>query len=710
LVRAVERDVRWQAIEYEDQKLRALNSIRIRALEQLSTNERSRALGVGRAGLSQLRLEASYLALSARVHVATRMRHLNRIPTALQDVFNLGTAFYVLLRVAFVLVLAIFVRRRWTRIISTLQQILMRNVRDFRDSRRVRNIISMVRAAGPWILFLVALRLLRGALGTAALSPEVALLLRILAWYGVYRLSVSILYASVVRIAMHYFPNLGSVTTLALLQSMRMILGVVFVIAVMLDVSRRLVGEGYLHHVVSQLAGLAVLVTVLAVLRSWREEISDTYLRLAPAGRLSAAVERTRGRWFGFFVGIVAFVWLAGRVLVVVGRDFALGFDQVRRALAFFFRRRMEKRAEERGYATSDIESLPSALVENFTDGPITDEKLLVEHFPGMEDFEKTLVAWRDHGSSAQFLLVGERGMGKTSWLARVKGAEGLRIDRCVLEDRVWTKTALVQELQQQLFPGIEMRPRLSALRHALLEGEPRLVVLDMCQNLFLGKVGGYDGLEAFSELTNDTSATVFWLCSCNSHAWLHLEAVRPDLSLFQHRQALSRWSEEGIGELIQARLAASGVEVDYSELVLDRFDPVTVENRVVGAEEAFIRLLWDFSDGNPRAAMHFWLRSLEPVSESKVRVRLFRSPPAETLENTNEVARFILAAVVLHENLTIKETAAATGYPSKLCRMHLNRFLETDILVVEKGRYRVSTFWHRTLVRFLSRKNLLAD
>jgi hypothetical protein len=202
----------------------------------------------------------------------------------------------------------------------------------------------------------------------------------------------------------------------------------------------------------------------------------------------------------------------------------------------------------------------------------------------------------------------------------------------------------------------------------------------------------------------------VFWLCSCNSHAWLHLEAVRPDLSLFQHRQALSRWSEEGIGELIQARLAASGVEVDYSELVLDRFDPVTVENRVVGAEEAFIRLLWDFSDGNPRAAMHFWLRSLEPVSESKVRVRLFRSPPAETLENTNEVARFILAAVVLHENLTIKETAAATGYPSKLCRMHLTRFLETDILVVEKGRYRVSTFWHRTLVRFLSRKNLLAD
>ena len=708
--RDIERDVRWQALQYESEHVRILNALRIRAFDSLPAARRGAVLGIGRAGLAQMRLEATHLTLSARAYVASRLRNLDRIPVALRDVFKLGSAFYVLLRVALVVGAALLVRRHWKQIFAAAQQALMRNAHDFRDARRVRSIVGMLRAAAPWILVLLALWVLRRALGAAGHWPEFVVLLRIATWYAGYRLTVSVLHTSVVRVATHYFPELRPTTTLALLHSLRRILGVVFGIGVLLDVSEILLGAGYLHQLVVGVAGLVVFFTILAVLHGWRHEIADAYLRVVPAGRLAAAVQRTRNLWFGFSVGIVAFVWLAGRALVVVGRDFALGFDQVRRALAFLFRRRMEKRAEQRGYASGDIEKLPPALVEQFVEDPVGDANLVVDHFPGMQEFESNLAQWRETGSGGQFLLIGERGMGKSSWLRRVNGSEGLGVVRCQLDERVWTPRALAQDLQSRLLPEGASAPRIADLQRALLDGEPRLIVLDMCQNLFLSMVGGYEGLEAFSELMNETSSNVFWLCACNSHAWRHVEAVRPDLVLFQYRQALGRWSEEAIHELIDKRVRASGVEVNFQDLVLDRLDPGTAENRLEGAEEAYIRLLWDHSDGNPRAALHYWLRSLEPEGDGRVRARLFRAPSTERLEAMNEVAQFILAAVVTHENLTVPETAATTRYPHKLCRMHLNRFVEHEILVIEEGRYRLSTHWHRTAVRFLSRKNLLAD
>lgn len=709
-LRQVERDGRWQALQHEAEHARILNELRIRTLDRLPSDRRRSVLRLGRAGLEQLRLEAAYVVLAARFHLASRLRNLHRVPTALRDVFTLGATFYILLRVTLVLGAALLVRRHWRSIIGATQNALLRYAHSFRDARRVRTFVSILRTAGPWALVLLTLVVLRAALDAAATWAEPFLLLRVAVWYAAYRLSVSVLHSSVVKIAMHYFPNLGSVTILALLRSLRRILGVVFSIAVLLDVSEIFLGAGYLYNLVVRLAGLVVLFTILMVLRSWRQEICDAYLRVSPSGRLAAAVKSTRELWFGFFVGWAAFVFLAGRALVAIGRDFALGFDQVRRALAFVFRRRMEKRAERRGYADAEIDELPQALVQNFLDQPVTDERLVVAHFPGLDEFEESFARWKETGAGGQFLLIGERGMGKTSWLGRVTNADGVRIDHCELDERVWTKSALVRELSARLLPDAPPITRLRDLRKTLLAGEPRLVVLDMCQNLFLGMVGGYEGLEAFSELTSETSSQVFWLCACNSHAWTHLEAVRPDLSLFQHRHALTRWSEDGIRALIETRVDASGVEVDFKELVLDRFDPVTAENRLVGAEEAYIRLLWDFCDGNPRAAMHFWLHSLEPVDERRVSVRLFRAPTSEVLEAANDVAKFILAAVVVHENLTVPEAAATTRYSRKICRLHLSRFVENEILRLEHGRYRVSTHWHRTVVRFLRRKNFLAD
>ena len=92
------------------------------------------------------------------------------------------------------------------------------------------------------------------------------------------------------------------------------------------------------------------------------------------------------------------------------------------------------------------------------------------------------------------------------------------------------------------------------------------------------------------------------------------------------------------------------------------------------------------------------------------MRVRLFKTPQSEVLEQGGETGLFVLAAVVVHENLTVQEAAATTRYPIPICRLHLDRFVGQKVLDLEAGRYRLSTHWHRSAVRALGRKNLLAD
>ncbi len=246
-------------------------------------------------------------------------------------------------------------------------------------------------------------------------------------------------------------------------------------------------------------------------------------------------------------------------------------------------------------------------------------------------------------------------------------------------------------------------------MRKALVAGPKRIIAIDLAQNLFLGKVGGYETFESFVSLVEATCDQVFWVFSMSAFAWDHLAAVRPDLIVFRDHEALTAWSEEQIGQMLQARMTAAGVEVVYDDLLLDSRRTPDLAHRMETAQQ-YTRLLWDYSDGNPRVALHYWLRSLVPDADRRLRVRLFRAPTPADLDGLGERSRFLLAAIVVHENLSLREAALVTRYPDAVCRLQLERLLDDGILRRTQGRYRLTTHWHRAVVRFLKRGNLLSD
>jgi hypothetical protein len=248
----------------------------------------------------------------------------------------------------------------------------------------------------------------------------------------------------------------------------------------------------------------------------------------------------------------------------------------------------------------------------------------------------------------------------------------------------------------------------LPSLARALAEGPSRVVVLDMAQHLFLADVGGYDAFAGFARLVNRTCRQVFWLCSMNTYAWRHLSAVRPDAAVFRGSAQLAAWSEERIRELIRTRCTASGVQFNFADLVVDGLEGVSTQARLIESEEGYTRLLWDYSDGNPRAALHFFLRSLDPDRGNRVRVRLFRAPDVARLEAGGFNGLFVLAAVVTHESIGLDHLVEVTRIDRPECFIHLDRMAELGAVVCHDDMYRVSTTWHRAAVRLLRRRNLL--
>lgn len=703
---AAEADLRWRRVEVHGNAMERLIALRRESGEQISDSRRNNLLGFGREGFRQLSRELTQVRVTLELYAARRRHSIDEVPQMARDVFTIGSALSHLVLSILVVVAAFWARGRWRGWLERLRSSLFRSVSSVRWKRRLQRLLGAVEVVAPWGLFLLALEALQWAMGPAADTIEAKILFTPLVVFGFYRLAVDAAAALLLSVAEHFGLVVSEKRRAKLLSSVRNVLRIGTAMVLILLVSRG-AGQGYLSSLVVKFAWIVILTAVIGELFRWRREMVGTFLELQPEGRLAAVVRQSRDRWYGVFVAPAAFVWLAGRAAATVAREFALGFEQTQKALAYLFRRQIERRAELEGYAEGDVAELPGEVVAAFQEDAVGRGPLVVDHFPGLRDLHQVLSSWRDTGASGSFLLTGERGIGKTSWLNQLE-REDVPVERFVPGERFTDFARLAARLGDQLQVDVDPDDPLYSLGSALTEGPRRVVVLDQAQHLFLADVGGYDAFAGFARLVNRTCRRVFWLCSMNTYAWRHLIAVRPDAAVFRGSAHLSGWSEEKIRELIRARCAASGARFNFADLVVDGMEGVSTQARLIESEEGYTRLLWDYSDGNPRAALHFFLRSLDAERGDRVRVRLFRAPDVDRLEAGGFAGLFVLAGVVTHESISFDHLVEVTRLERPECFIHLDRMAELGAVVCENDLYRVSATWHRAAVRLLRRRNLL--
>jgi hypothetical protein len=678
-----------------------LNDLRLALLPRLTPAYHREVLGFTGAGFEQVVLEVNHLSVMARWY-AVRVRTMDDTQRSLRDLVTLGLAGLEVLKLIGLVILALYLRRHHKAWLTRLHA----GVLAYLSNRPMRAL------ADRWLRFLEAHVFETGFLVFAYLFfdlggwdvPEVRLLRAVVLTYAWYRLILSLLHHAITEAAHAGAVQLSEARNQKILQSVRLVGRYGLVVVVFLIASRTVLGRGYLYQLVVEFFWIGTLPIALVLVNRWREDIADAYLAMYPKGRFAIRVRNTRTRAVGFFVVLVAFTSVAARGISIYIREQLLSFEQTRKALAYVFRRRLERQSSVLGAEELPVE-LPADLVAALSEQPVQ-EDLRIDRWPGLPQLLAEARRLVEGGDGTTVALVAERGGGKTSWLDEAeRKLDFVHVDRAAVEERP-DPEALVPWLARTL--GIDEARSADALVERLLAGPPRVVLLDGGQNLMKRSVGGTATYERFMQIASQSTARVVWVVTFSRYAWRHLECRFKSRTLFNRSLAIGTWSEAEIGQLIERRMSASGYVADYRDLIMDPVEGTALELETTRTAERFRRLLWDYADGNPRVALHFWQLALIPEGERRVRVRLFARPDEARLVRLGEEARFALAAVAIHENMSIEELAETLAYPLEFCKSVVT-YLENDELLQRRARrYVLGTGTYRAVIRYLRRNNLL--
>lgn len=490
-----------------------------------------------------------------------------------------------------------------------------------------------------------------------------------------------------------------------ILRTVRLVGRYVVVVYVFLMVSSNILGRGYLYTLVVQFSWVGAIPIAYVLLRHWRKDIFETYEKVFSGSSFAATVKRLRGEWWAVALLVPAFFHLALHGALVYGRNVAMRFDTTRRALAYVFRRRLERKVAPLSRDRLDAEGVPRPIWDAFS-GDSVPEGALVGHFPMLEETYEAMEGWRAGRRGFALALAGERGLGKTTWLRQLASRVGEAAVILRLDETAATEEAVCRVLSTGI--GLDEVATVPELVEALGRGPRRVVMIDHAQNLVLRAVGGTDGLEAFCRLVRRTQRSTVWVCSFSRYIWEHIEYVLKDQNVFGRVAILPPWPEKQIAELIERRMEVAGYVARYDDLVTAPKGTAAAEVELERMRERYQRLLWDYADGVARVAMHFWMWSLTESGPGEVRVHLFEAPRPEELERLSEQARFALHAVVSHENLTVEEAAKVLRFPEPQVASLLEMLRAEGYLKMYKGRYRVTMRWSPAVVRHLRRQHLL--
>ncbi|MEO7824192.1 MAG: ATP-binding protein [Paraperlucidibaca sp.] len=711
-LRERERQERYKDANIKMTGLQTLQAQRVILLAQLSPEKRAEATGFNATGMARVLDEIAHVQLMANWYPLQRTHDAQSLVSLLQDVFTAGKFGIGLLQLLILIALGVWVRRRSRDWISHARHwlsahVLPKNLRASID----RAAITLTAVARELTLLLSLYLVFDWLYAPAQSIAELAMLRKLAYAYGYYALALALIHR-VFLTAISRYRAVNNELNHKILRSLRWVARWALVVSIYLILAQALLGRGALYGIAEDVATFGGLVVAWRLIRAWRSEVTQAYLSYSPTGRLAELVHKSQDHSYGLILAAAAFIFVAARGLWTWLSDLALGFEQTRKALAYLFRRQLERQSRNHAEAIKPS-ALPDALMAALSE-EAADVELSIEHFPKLDDVVKKALALNEGGHGGLIALTGDRGAGKTTWLMALQ--RHLPNDMaCVyysIEERNYHADSACLVLCRVLGIADTTDPeQIIAQLHAQ---RPQVVLLDLGQNFMLRTVGGLAGYDIFVHIAQATVGRVLWIIAFASWPFEYLQRIHPNRDVYDQHLALPPWSDQRIGELIDARMELAGFTADYDSLLNNDAltpspAPLANDEDAERTADRYHRLVWDYADGNPRLALHFFRLSLSWRGDKRVEVHLFPMPPMSALEGFATRTHYVLACLVQHENLTAAEAAASLCFALHECQRALYLLHERGFLTVSDGqRYRVSSHWNRAVLRFLQRKKLL--
>lgn len=476
--------------------------------------------------------------------------------------------------------------------------------------------------------------------------------------------------------------------------------------------TRATLGNFFLSFWVHVLGYFGYAVVIYALLSLWKDVIARQFARMDSSEKSEAElfVNRHKDRPWGVIVIFVALAWLSGRDLARWTRHRVTGLDVTRRLSNFFLRKRIEREAGAKAVQKQPLtETLPPALLAAFAETPEASEPHLVARTEITAQVDALWTRFTG-GRDGSVAVVGEQGVGKSTFLSQVEARlrQGeLDVDATALDRKIITEAELTGFVAGTMKLDLESYT-VDSVVQTILAGPRRAVVIDDCHHTFLRAVEGFEALEALLEIVSLTNHHVFWVLAFDELGWKYMNRFRS----WGARVAvleLRGLDDDEVRQMIEDRVEAAGFGVSYDNLVVSRGGQDR-GYQVVESAAGYFRLLTEFSRGNPRIAVRYWLRSLALHEDGLLHVSLFDTTAAVSITDLRSDEGFALAAVVQHDSLDAAELARVLGADIEMCALYLNAWREAGLIRVnpKTGRARALPDQLRQLRRQLAEIHFL--
>jgi hypothetical protein len=671
----------------------------------LSSDKRRGLSGFDQQGLQQAKAELSQVTLVLRYHFRVTRRFIDEVRDARKATDSAMLATITALKWLLPIGLFLWWRRRADASIATW----LESARDTRRrtsgraaprsmTERGLNVLKRVRNSVEWLLLVWAVLALLPAAATKLL--EVQLLSTALRWLFGGNLVVNLIDALFTESRSSRRSRV--VTSHLRLRSLRLVGRTVVTFGLLLSLAASLVGKGTVYAWMWVAVWVSVVPIMAIVVRWWRDAI---FQRIEGQRKKSPLTRWVAGHPSG--VASVPAAFIGGVYLFTLGvvrfvRVYVGNFDWTKRLLAYWFRREVEKKQAERQSTTA-----PSLLGrKQFSQlGP---DKKPDKFVPSVADAQiKDVIRRIRRTGGAVYAVVGERGAGKSTLLERIHERTP---DTALVSCRPEGIGAFHDDLAEIL--GLDSSDSFGAMRDLLNKrtGDNALLV-DDAHHLIRPVVDGLDDIDRLLAVSRASSLSCTWVFAFDAVPWQLFQRARETRPLFDDIIELKAWSEDGIVRLLEERSRSADVHPDFGKLITDLppdADPAEHEDALERARAGYFRLLWDYSQGNPAVALHYWRQSLSDAEDGKHLVRLYEPPSTDDLERLPDSSVFVMRAVVQFGHPTLHDIVDATLLEPRQVEDALRYAAGRGYLERSGQRYHLRWSWFRTITRFLVRRHLL--
>ncbi len=672
-------------------ELHRVYAARVRLLDLVSPELRSRVLGAGPLGRRESRLELEIARLDLFFQTLAIPQGLRSIVSAFFD-----DPLVFLSRFAEMIFALLVFRfwRQWAKKGLPRARISVLSIRPRTDLhlRLARMLWYVQRLRGPveWLalLYVASVKLDPGDLGELATLIGVVLF-----WVLLTRLGILVIDALGVGRDGRVEDRVRAIRR----RSLRLGATWFLLTSLGLDLISRYVGEAALHAWASRLVTLLTLPLALTLIVWWQDEIRR---RLEAASEDSEIARRLLKHQYGLLqypMTAVSAVYLASaRILRSLLRA-ASRFEIGRRWLAALLRREVEREHAE-SVTSGDLisEELERALLtpdETQVVGPYRD---------GLE----RLLAHVEKGRGGTIVILAERGGGIRSFLERARESigPGMQIIRCPVEGVSSLQRVIRDEFA--LAEGADLEQELPACVEA--RGVKVIAFQDL-HRIVRPCVGGLDGLERIAQVVGSLGDDVLCLVTLTHEAWTYVSRMLGDRAILHEVIELPAWSEDQIEKLIDGRCRQAGIEPDYRGLSFPRqYDENERATLLERNRSGYRRVLWELSSGNPEVAIRLFAKSLRVQRGGRVVVRLPQPASSTEMAAANLTTLLVLKVLMQTGVATIEDLRKSIRERTEVLQGVLTACLQNGWIEEEDERYEIAWSAYRRVKAVLIRRGLI--